>query len=105
MNLILDDIKQYKSKSQRARVMTESWVEHNMFCPICGNPMLEHYIANRPVADFFCPQCNADYELKSQERNCIAFNGIIPDGCYSTMIERITSLKIRIYLFLLIMIN
>lgn len=73
--------------------MTESWVEHNMFCPICGNPMLEHYIANRPVADFFCPQCNADYELKSQERNCIAFNGIIPDGCYSTMIERITSLK------------
>jgi len=26
----------YKSKSQIARVLTESWTEENMYCPVCG---------------------------------------------------------------------
>lgn len=43
----------YKSKSQKTRVITETWVRDNMYCPICGNPTIEHYPANKPVADFF----------------------------------------------------
>ena len=44
----------YKSNTQKMRVVTEKWVEQNMFCPICGRPHLHHYTANKPVADFCC---------------------------------------------------
>ena len=27
----------YKSNSQKIRVMSESWVNDNIFCPVCGN--------------------------------------------------------------------
>ena len=38
----------YTSHSQRARVVTEDWVERNMYCPRCGSGHLEHLKANRP---------------------------------------------------------
>lgn len=57
----------YKSGSQIARVLTENWMERNMFCPVCGSPVLGHYEANKPVADFFCDDCKSDFELKSKE--------------------------------------
>lgn len=38
----------YKSHSQIARRLTEDWVERNMFCPVCGNPVLTHYENNNP---------------------------------------------------------
>lgn len=94
MNLSLDliNINDYKSKSQRARILTEKWIEQNMFCPVCGKLILKHYQANRPVADFFCEDCKSDYELKSQEKKKASSINIIPDGCYETMIYRINSL-------------
>lgn len=94
MNLSFDliNIKNYKSKSQRARVLTENWMAQNMFCPVCGKLFLKHYQANRPVADFFCEECRSEYELKSQEKKTSTLN-IIPDGCYDTMIRRINSLN------------
>lgn len=27
----------YENKSQIARILTENWVEKNIFCPNCGN--------------------------------------------------------------------
>lgn len=78
----------YHSKSQSARVLTEDWVTQNMFCPRCGNLKLKHFANNRPVADFFCPQCTAQYELKSKNGK---IGGKVSDGAYQTMIERITS--------------
>ncbi len=42
----------YHSGSQISRVLTEDWMERNMFCPVCGAPVLGHYEANKPVADF-----------------------------------------------------
>ncbi len=78
----------YHSNSQIARILTETWVADNMFCPRCGNLHIKHFENNRPVADFFCPSCNNEYELKSK-------NGVlgrkINDGAYKTMIDRITS--------------
>ena len=32
-----DLISNYKSNSQISRVLTEDWVEKNMYCPICGD--------------------------------------------------------------------
>lgn len=83
----------YHSGSQISRVVTEDWVARNMFCPVCGAPVLGHYEANKPVADFFCDDCNSDFELKSKESKTATIGHKIADGAYTTMIERITSLR------------
>ena len=59
MNIKLDYnvAKGFKSEAQRMRVITETWVERNLFCPICGSMHLDHYVANKPVADFYCNAC------------------------------------------------
>lgn len=90
MNLLMDKslIDNYKSKSQQARVLTETWFLNNMFCPRCGNKTIHKFNNNRPVADFFCSNCSNEYELKSKSGN---FLDKVNDGAYSTMIERINS--------------
>lgn len=90
MNLAFDKniIKNYHSGTQIARVLTEHWVNQNMYCPRCGNLHITHFENNRPVADFYCPSCNNEYELKSKNG---ALGCKINDGAYSTMIDRITS--------------
>ncbi len=85
LNIHLGDY--YKSNSQKARVITEGWIAENAYCPICGRPHICHFDNNRPVADFFCPNCKAEYELKSKKG--LGFGKIINDGAYATMIERI----------------
>lgn len=80
-------IAKYRSKSQIARVLTEDWVRRNMYCPRCGTLHIEQFENNRPVADFFCPQCNSEFELKSKLGT---LGAKINDGAYETMIERIT---------------
>lgn len=81
-------IKNYHSGAQIARVLTETWVNHNMYCPRCGNLHIEHFENNRPVADFYCPKCYSEYEMKSKNGN---FGRKINDGAYNTMISRIKS--------------
>ena len=81
----------YHSGSQISRVVTEDWVARNMFCPVCGAPVLGHYEANKPVADFFCDDCKSDFELKSKESKTATIGHKIADGAYSTMIEPVTS--------------
>lgn len=93
LHLNFDLAKDYHSATQKARVVTEDWLGRNMFCPVCGAPMLHHYEANKPVGDFFCDDCKADFELKSKESKKSIISNKIADGAYSTMIERITSLK------------
>ncbi len=83
----------YHSGSQISRVITEDWMARNMFCPVCGAPVLGHYEANKPVADFFCEDCKSDFELKSKESKTALVSHKIADGAYGTMIERITSLN------------
>ena len=83
----------YHSGSQISRVLTEDWMARNMFCPVCGAPVLSHYEANKPVADFFCDDCKSDFELKSKESKTAVIGHKIADGAYGTMIERITSLR------------
>lgn len=80
----------YKNSSQKIRVMTEAWVTDNIFCPVCGNPHVSHLSNNMPVADFVCPNCGENFELKSKSST---ISNKITDGAYSTMIERINSIS------------
>lgn len=95
MNLFLDNrfAVGYRSGSQISRVVTEGWMAANMFCPICGAPVLSHYMANKPVADFYCDDCCSDFELKSRESKTGYIGNTVADGAYKTMIERITSFR------------
>ena len=78
----------YSSGSQSARVWTERWVNEWIYCPNCGNPKINQFTANRPVADFFCPACAEEYELKSQKTK---FGARVTDGAFRTMCERLAS--------------
>lgn len=90
MNLRLNitEAQGYKSSSQIARVITENRVEKNSFCPRCGKIKLERFENNQPVADFYCKNCNAEFELKSKKD---VFALKIVDGAYDMMIRRIIS--------------
>lgn len=99
MNLLLDAniAKNYISNSQIARVITEDWVYKNSYCPSCGNRDLNLYKKNNPAADFLCPNCDSDFELKS-------FKTLpklrIVDGAYDSMVNKILSNKNSNFFFL-----
>lgn len=76
----------YKSASQKTRVLTEAWVNNNVYCPNCGNFEINKYPNNKPVADFLCSNCQEDYELKSKK---YSMDTKIIDGAYHTMLERL----------------
>lgn len=78
----------YKSKSQKARRLTEGWVLDNLYCPRCGNLKLQHSNNNAAVSDFYCLCCNNIFELKSKSGN---IGNRFVNGSYNTMIQRITS--------------
>lgn len=78
----------YSSGSQNARVWTERWVKDWLYCPNCGNPKIDQFAANRPVADFICSSCSEEFELKSQKT---AFGSKVVDGAYRTMCERLAA--------------
>lgn len=90
MNLSFDInlAKNFKSSSQIARVLTEAWVGEEIFCPNCGNDKINHFPNGQKVADFYCQNCREEYELKSKKNN---IGGVIVDGEYNTMIQRISS--------------
>lgn len=69
----------YKSQSQKARILTESWVNNQVYCPNCGHSSIDKYPNNQPVADFYCPRCHEDYELKSKQNS---IGAKIVDGAY-----------------------
>jgi type II restriction enzyme len=77
----------YKSESQKIRVMSENWMKRYMFCPNCGLNHINKYPNNQPVADFFCESCGEIFELKSKKH----IGKKIVDGAYNTAIARITS--------------
>ena len=80
-------VQSYKSNSQKIRILTENWVDAEIFCPNCGCD-ISPYKNNSPVADFYCGGCREEYELKSKKDN---IGKKIVDGAYKTMIERLQS--------------
>lgn len=90
----------YKSASQIARVLTEDWLAHNMYCPICGELTIRRAEPNAPVKDFVCNNCESQYELKSKKNDSDRFQSTVADGVYGTMIDRITSLDNPSFFFM-----
>lgn len=78
----------YKSHSQRARILTENWVDKQIYCPNCGQLNIDKYPNNKPVADFYCSNCREDYELKGKQDG---LGAKIVNGAYRTMLKRLTS--------------
>ena len=81
------------SNLQKTRAITEGWIGENMSCPICGEPRLFHHKNNEPVADFYCNNCGADFELKSSKRKSSSMPRKIGGGAYQKMVERLTSVN------------
>src|SRR5271154_1659304 len=76
----------YKSGSQRARVVTESWGAENLYCPNCSAPKITRLENNTKAIDFSCPACEFKYQLKGQKTR---LGDSITDGAYGTMMEAI----------------
>jgi hypothetical protein len=56
----------YNSGAQRARVVTESWGESNLYCPNCSSPKLTWLEPGHPASDYSCPKYGFWFQLKSQ---------------------------------------
>ncbi|MBN2421834.1 restriction endonuclease [Candidatus Woesearchaeota archaeon] len=74
----------YKSNSQIARVLTESWFSSEMYCPCCLNEKISKYPNNQKVADFLCDSCKNEFQGKSSSKT---FGKILNDGEYHTMLS------------------
>ncbi|MEP0861990.1 MAG: restriction endonuclease [Ignavibacterium sp.] len=88
LKLNLNIARLYKSNPQKIRIVTESWVKRNGYCPGCGKELIE-FENNKPVADFYCIDCEEEFELKSKNAKNVV-NKIV-NGAYEKMIQRITS--------------
>ncbi len=58
----------YKSRSQCARVITESWCANELYCANCKSNSLLRTRSNTQAGDFKCPGCGEVFELKSARR-------------------------------------
>jgi type II restriction enzyme len=76
----------YHSGAQRARVVTETWGESNLYCPNCSSPKLTWLEPGHPASDFCCPSCGFWYQLKSQKSR---LGDSITDGAYDAMMNAI----------------
>ena len=76
---------QYTSPSQRARVLTESWLPKHVSCPACTSTLVQT-ANNTNARDFLCPSCGDPFELKSKKSK---FTSLVTDGAYGTMVAAI----------------
>lgn len=76
----------YKSFSQKARVITELWMEDQMFCPACESAHLRRTQCNTEAVDFICPDCKEPFQLKATQN---VIKSKIVDGSYAAMIRAI----------------
>ena len=89
--------KNYKSKSQIARVLTEAWFDENMYCPACPSNDLEPLPDNTKVLDFLCPKCGEKFQLKSKSTK---FGNVVSNSAYNVKIQKIRAGLAPNYAFL-----
>lgn len=75
----------YKSPSQKARILTETWASDNLRCPSCDG-ILILLPANSRTSDLRCQSCGETYQLKSQSK---PFGKRILGAEYSTTVQAI----------------
>jgi type II restriction enzyme len=75
----------YKSPTQQARVITESWMSNHGYCAACLSP-LTPAANNAKAVDFACSSCAIQYQLKSSKTK---IGMRVPDGAYETMLSAV----------------
>lgn len=86
----------YRSQTQRARVISQSWVAGNLYCAACESRELKPLPEGNPVADFACPSCAEEYQLKSRRR---PFGHRVVDGAYGPMMQRLRAGNLPSFIF------
>ena len=88
MNLLMPGElgRDYKSLSQKARVVTQAWGASNLYCPNCSSEGLRRSREGERAQDFVCPQCELPFELKSQSK---PIGDVLRDSGYNAMIRKI----------------
>jgi len=87
----------YRSMPQRARVPTENWVQENLYCPACASDELSPTLTGRKVVDFVCPDCQEEYQLKSQSH---PYGYHVMNSAYEPKMKAIRAGTAPNYLFL-----
>jgi len=87
----------YKSPSQIARVLTESWFENEMYCLNCTSNSLKKLPDNTKVKDFLCPDCQQSYQLKAKSSK---FGNKVANSAYEPKVKRIKKGKSPNWAFL-----
>lgn len=82
-----DLVKNYTSNSQKIRVMSEVWTTQHIFCPNCGDNII-NLENNKKVSDFLCEKCRENFEQKASKKE---FKNKVISSEYYTFIERIQS--------------
>ncbi len=86
MNLSLPtNDRPFRSRSQLARVVTETWTGRNFYCPSCGSSLFT-YAPNTKVYDFYSPECKENFQLKSANH---PFVTSVLGGEYNTSMDSI----------------
>jgi type II restriction enzyme len=78
-------------------VVTESWGEHNLYCPNCSSAKLNRLAHNTHASDFSCPECRFWFQLKGQKT---PIRGSITDGAYDSMMRAIRTDAAPSYYFM-----
>jgi type II restriction enzyme len=76
----------YKSGSQSARIVTETWGAENFYCPNCSSLKLNWLKTGTEAIDYRCPKCQFEYQLKSQRA---PIGNSITDGAYEAMMRKV----------------
>ncbi len=97
LDLDIGVLVQYRSPTQLARVLTQSWATENLYCPACESPSLQGLAENNPVADLVCPSCTEPFQLKSQRR---PFGHRVVDGAYKPMMDALRSDNLPSFVFI-----
>jgi type II restriction enzyme len=100
LNLPIEAAQGYKSQSQRARVITETWTLANMYCPACTSNGLDKTRTGTEAVDFFCSRCSSEFQLKAVSK---PIGRKIVDAAYDAMVRAI--LEDRLPHFLLLSYN
>lgn len=87
----------YSSNSQKARVISEAWIQQFGYCLACDSNNLIQTSTNTQARDFVCSMCDHPYELKSSQHE---FRNRIVDGAYASMKRRIEDSTVSSFLLL-----
>jgi type II restriction enzyme len=67
--------------------MSERWVSDNLYCPACQAERLYQLPNNQEAADFACPECREQFEVKSGAR----FGSKIVNGAFAALMRRMAA--------------